>query len=131
MRTSTEPYTITEYGGFVQAGLPVAGYTSLPKRTFDALEEFILANSAENDTAAVELLSLSIRRGIGKIITARNFVGLITMKDGTVIEILPKIHGSDISKTKRIFLNMLQTLKNIPFKELNESNLKTGRLNLF
>jgi 5-methylcytosine-specific restriction enzyme subunit McrC len=28
---------------------------------------------------------------VGKVITARNYVGVITMLDGTVIEILPKI----------------------------------------
>ena len=131
MSTSTEPYTITEYGGFIRAGVPLAGYTPLPGHTFDALEAFILANHSESDTEAVELLSLSVRRGIGKIITARNYVGLITMKDGTVVEILPKIHGSNVADTKSIFLEMLRSLKDISFKEFNSSNLKTDRLNLF
>jgi 5-methylcytosine-specific restriction enzyme subunit McrC len=132
MHTSTKPYTITEYGGFVQGEFPFAGYEPLPKSTFDALEAFILANHSESDTDAVELLSLSVRRGIGKIITARNYVGLITMKDGTVIEILPKI-ARNVSEpdTKRIFLEMLRTLKDMPFKELDTSKLKTERLSLF
>ncbi|NLA72090.1 MAG: McrC family protein [Clostridiaceae bacterium] len=84
------------------------------------------------DTEAVELLSLSARRGIGKIITARNYVGLITMTDGTVIEILPKIAGGDISDgdTKGIFLEMLKTLKDVTFKDFNVSNLHTDRLSL-
>jgi len=133
MRSSTKTYTITEYGGFVRGVHPVDGYQSLPECTFDALESFILANHSENDTNAVELLSLSVRRGIGKIISARNYVGLITMKDGTVIEILPKIHSANVSEpdTKHIFLEMLRTLREISFRDFNISNLKTDRLSLF
>jgi 5-methylcytosine-specific restriction enzyme subunit McrC len=54
------------------------------------------------------------------------------MSDGTVIEILPKILGDGITKsdTKRIFLEMLKTLKDVTFKDLNVSNLQTYRLNL-
>jgi len=131
MRSSNKTYTITEYGGFTR-GTSLSGYQSLPERVFDALEAFILTNTSSTGTEAVELLSLSARRGIGKIITARNYVGLITMADGTVIEILPKIAGGDISKsdTRRIFLEMLKTLKDVTFKDFNVSNLHTDRLNL-
>lgn len=131
MRFSNKTYTIIEYGGFTR-GAAISGYQSLPERTFDALETFILANSSITGTEAVQLLSLSARRGIGKIITARNYVGLITMADGTVIEILPKIAGGDISNgdTKRIFLEMLKALKDVSFKDFNVSNLHADRLSL-
>ena len=132
MRSCNTPYTIAEYGGFTRGGPPYGMYRPLPERTFDALESFILANRPEGGTQAVELLSLSVRRGVGKLITARNYVGVITMKDGTVIEILPKIHG-DIGEagTKRVFLEMLRTLKDISFKDFNASSLETARLSLF
>jgi 5-methylcytosine-specific restriction enzyme subunit McrC len=54
------------------------------------------------------------------------------MTDGTVIEILPKIATGDISdsETKRIFLEMLKTLKDVAFKDFNISNLHTDRLSL-
>jgi 5-methylcytosine-specific restriction enzyme subunit McrC len=131
MRSCDKIYTITEYGGFTR-GAAIADYQKLPERTFDALEAFILANSMGSETEAIELLSLSSRRGIGKIITARNYVGLITMADGTVIEILPKIAGIDtsVSDTKRIFLEMLRTLKNETFKVFNVSHLHTERSSL-
>lgn len=131
MRSCDKTYTITEYGGFTR-GVALHGYQGLPEKTFDALEAFILANSTDSDTEAVELLSLSARRGVGKIITARNYVGLITMADGTVIEILPKIAGGDttVSDTKRIFLEMLKTLKDVSFKDFNVSQLHTERMNL-
>jgi McrBC 5-methylcytosine restriction system component len=136
MRSCNRTYTIKEYGGFTRGaaadeyqGLP---YQGLPERTFDALEAFILANNTDLGTDAIELLSLSARRGLGKMITARNYVGLITMTDGTVIEILPKIAGTDIkeSETRRIFLEMLKTLKDVTFKDFNVSHLHTDRLSL-
>lgn len=131
MRSCDKTYTITEYGGFTR-GAALYGYQGLPEKTFDALEAFILANNTGAETEAVELLSLSARRGVGKIITARNYVGLITMADGTVIEILPKIAGGDLSEsgTKQIFLEMLKTLKDVSFKDFNVSSLRTDRLSL-
>ena len=131
MRSCDKTYTITEYGGFTR-GAALYGYQGLPEKTFDALEAFILANNTGPETEAVELLSLSARRGVGKIITARNYVGLITMADGTVIEILPKIAGGDLSEgdTKQIFLEMLKTLKDVSFKDFNVSSLRTDRLSL-
>ncbi len=130
MRSYDKTYTITEYGGFTR-GEALYGYQGLPEKTFDALEAFILANNTGDGTDAIELLSLSARRGLGKIITARNYVGLITMADGTVIEILPKIAGDiTVADTKRIFLEMLKTLKDVTFKDFNVSHLHTDRLGL-
>lgn len=125
-------YTITEYNGFTREAIAF-GYQALPEKTFDALESFILGNIKNEEIEAVEFLSISARRGIGKIITARNYVGLITMTDGTVIEILPKIACGNITvdETKRIFLEMLKTLNDVTFKDFNVSNLRTDHLNLF
>lgn len=131
MRSCNKIFTITEYSGFTRE-IKVQGYQRLPKKTFDALEAFILANTNDSATEAVELLSLSVRRNIGKVITARNYVGLITMSDGTVIEILPKIADGEItvSETKQIFLEMLKTLNDVNFKDFNVSSLHTERLSL-
>ena len=73
-------YQITEYGSFVR-DKEVLGSTSLPPDTFDALENFVLSNNTE-DADALELMSISARKGVGKIITAKNYVGVITMDDG-------------------------------------------------
>lgn len=131
MRSCNKIFTITEYSGFTRE-IKVQGYQTLPEKTFDALEAFILANTNDTVTEAVELLSLSVRRNIGKVITARNYVGLITMSDGTVIEILPKIADGEItvSETKQIFLEMLKTLNDVNFKDFNVSSLHTERLSL-
>lgn len=131
MRTCNRTYTISEYGGFAR-GPASYGYQGLPEKTFDALEAFVIANNTGEGTNATELLSLSARRGVGRIITARNYVGLVTMVDGTVIEVLPKIAGNGVSvaDTKRVFLEMLRTLKDVTFKDLNVSHLRTDHLSL-
>lgn len=131
MRSCNKIFTITEYSGFTRE-IKVQGYQTLPGKTFDALEALILANTKDTATEAVELLSLSVRRSIGKVITARNYVGLLTMSDGTVIEILPKIADGEItiSETKQIFLEMLKTLNDVNFKDFNVSSLHTERLSL-
>ena len=125
-------YLITEYGSFV-AEKQIPGYTTLPQRTFDALEAFVLANRGK-DADALELLALSARKGIGKIITARNYVGVITMTDGTTIEILPKVFSSTAyteASVKKLLIDMLRSLKDSPYKTLQTSYVNVEKLNIF
>ena len=125
-------YQITEYGSFV-AEKQIEGFVSLPQHTFDALESFILTNKSKG-TEAIELLGLSAKRGIGKVITARNYVGVITMLDGTTIEILPKIY-SNVTYTeasvKKLMIDMLKTLKGAPYKSLQFSNVSIEKMSIF
>lgn len=125
-------YQITEYGSFVR-DKEVSGSTSLPPDTFDALENFVLSNSTD-DTDALELMSISARKGVGKIITAKNYVGVITMDDGTTIEILPKIFSHEMiteGKVKKLLVDMLKTLRNAPFKSLQSTNVNIDKLSIF
>lgn len=125
-------YQIIEYGSFIR-DKEVSGYTSLPKDTFDALENFVLSNSTD-DTDALELMVISARKGVGKIITAKNYVGVITMNDGTTIEILPKIFSREAiteEKVKKLLIDMLKTLRNTPFKFLQSTNVNIDKLNIF
>ncbi len=122
-------FTTTEYGSFV-SGRTVDGYTTLPERTFSRLESFLLTSRGGGD--ALELMTVSARKGTGKIITARNYVGTIVMSDGTVIEILPKIYAnSDTSCARKLLLDMLGTLKDPPFKTIQLARLKADRVPLF
>ena len=115
-----ETYQITEYGSFTR-GKEMPGSVSLPPDTFDALENFILSNNRAGDADALELMGISARKGIGKIITAKNYVGVISMNDSATIEILPKIftqEGISEKNVKRLLVDMLRTLSNSPFKSL-------------
>ena len=125
-------YPITEYGSFVR-DKEVPGSISLPSNTFDALENFVLSNSTD-DADALEIMGISARKGIGKIITAKNYVGVITMDDGTTIEILPKIYSHETftdGKVKKLLVDMLKTLRNAPFKSLQTTNVNIEKLNIF
>lgn len=128
----TKVYTITEYGSFV-ADSDVPGYVSLPARTFEQLRDFVLSNRT-NDTDALDLMKLSARKGIGEIITAQNYVGMIAMLDGTVIEILPKIYSYESEqpeKTKKLLIDMLKTLKSAPYKNLQTAGVDVAKLDIF
>ncbi len=128
----SKSYTITEYGSFVR-GKEVPGFTALPSDTFDALENFVLSNN-DKDTDALELMGLSAKKGIGKVITAKNYVGVITMEDGTTIEILPKIYSKEYAseaKTKKLFVDMLKTLRNFPYKSLQTTTVNMEKMSVF
>ena len=96
------------------------------KKDFDDIENFILKNSDENAPF------LRIASGVGgKFIQARNYVGILQTKSGLTIEILPKIADkNDAERSKAVFIKMLRTLKNFPFKSSNLASLKTQNLPL-
>jgi hypothetical protein len=99
----------------------------ISKKDFFDIENFILKNSDEN----ASFLSIGSGSG-GKFIQARNYVGVLQTKGGLTIEILPKITDETKSdnKSRAVFIKMLKTLKNFPFKSSNLANLKTQNLPL-
>lgn len=127
-----EPYRITEYSSFI-TDKEIDGYTTLPASAFSALENFILQNN-DVDNEALDIMGLSSRKGIGKIITAKNYVGVITMTDGTSIEILPKVYSSDTytyEKAKKLLIDMLKTLKDTTYKSFQTTNVSVEKMNIF
>lgn len=126
-------YTIREFQSFCKApASPGDGFIGLPINVFDALERFILENRTESEDGAQawELLSLSLKRGT-KVISARNYVGTITLTDGTTIEILPKLDNADDLAARRVFLKMLRTVRDLPYKSFEKSYVETDRISLF
>ena len=97
----------------------------IKKETFDSLEKFVL----ENEKTA-QYLKITTKSGFGKVLQAQNYVGVIQTKDGTTIEILPKIKNATTEKSKDILIKMLKTLKNSPFKNLSVANLKSSKMPL-
>ena len=128
-------YQITEYGSFI-TGRQVDGYTTLPPATFEQLENFILSNTTANNaqsTDALELMSISVKRGIGKIITAKNYIGVLTFNDGTAIEILPKIVSTvpeHSQRAKKLVVDMLRSLTNVSYKSLQVTNVDIEKMPL-
>ena len=95
------------------------------KKDFDDIENFILKNS-EN----TQFLRLGSNCN-GKFIQAKNYVGVLQTKSGFTLEILPKIaKNSDGEASKKIFIKMLKTLKNFPFKISNFANLDPKKMSI-
>jgi 5-methylcytosine-specific restriction enzyme subunit McrC len=95
----------------------------IPNKAFDNLVKF--ASYEKN------YRYLDIVHG-GNALKIKNYVGTIVTKDGTTIEILPKIYGSeDYIQTKQVLIKMLKTLKNSPFKVVNKATLDTKNMSIF
>lgn len=123
--------TVREYESFT-CNKNVPGHISLPESTFKNLEEFILANNSQ-DSEALDFMGITARKGIGKVITAKNYAGVISMNDGTTIEILPKIYSEqdNIAEAKRLLIKMLKTLRTAPYKTMQKTNVNIDKLSIF
>ena len=112
-------------------------YKYLEKKQFENLEMFIHEFSGSEENAdALDFMRIDYRRNVGDRITIKNYVGLIQMKDGFQVQILPKIsfgeeEDSGNARTKRIFLRMLRSMKDFPSKTFNDASLKVDQMNLY
>lgn len=100
-------------------------YMYITPQAFDSIERFILENEEH-----ARYLKITTKRSFGKVLQAQKFVGVIQTKDGTTIEILPKIQEVDYIASKNILIQMLKTLKNSPFKNINHAHLQSEKLPL-
>ena len=94
----------------------------LNDRELSDLKQFAIDNQRdkqENHRPVLQLLNSNDLR-------AQNYVGIITTRKGTVLEILPKIDLSgdeDNKRTKEIFLNMLRTWRGLNEAQFSQSNI--------
>ena len=95
------------------------------QQTFKEIKKFILKNSEQT-----QFLQPSYKNGLGEVLQAQNYVGVIQTKDGTTIEILPKIKNVTENTSKEILIKMLKTLKKSPFKNFNMAHLKSSKMPL-
>ena len=112
-------------------------YKYLDTVAFENLIDFIHQFNGNEEVADVlDFMRISYKRNIGNIVSIKNYVGLIQMKNGYQIQILPKIsftNSEDLENrnTKKIFLNMLRSMKDFPSKVFNNSNIQVDRMNLY
>ena len=117
------------------------GYTTVSRALFEDLEQFLFDFNSSNIHADVsEFMKLGSQRH-SKYISVNNYVGVIQTPKGHLIQILPKIDlGLDendsgevnsFAQTKKIFLKMIRSLRDIPIKHLDTTNLKTEKLPIF
>lgn len=75
----------------------------ISSKNFEAIENFILSNEQ-----AMPYLKITTKKGYGKVLQAQNYVGVLQTKDGTTIEILPKIRELSEVTSKSILIKMLK-----------------------
>ena len=107
--------TIKEYEELTAAGL---GFND---KEFNQLKEFAIDN--QHDKQGNYRPVLQLRNGK---LFAQNYVGIITTKEGTMLEILPKVDlGADNNngETKKIFLDMLRTWRGLSEAQFTHSKI--------
>ena len=108
--------TIKEYEELTAAGL------GLTDKEFNQLKDFAIANLHDKQGNYRPVLQYRNDKLI-----AQNYVGIITTRKGTVLEILPKVDlsGDDNNEeTKKVFLNMLRTWRGMNEAQFNQSDIR-------
>ena len=140
MRESIEIKEFTRI--FCKDDVQDEGLTTVSRALFEDLEQFLFDFKSSNIHAdASEFIRLGSQRYAGKYISVNNFVGVIQTPKGHQVQILPKIDlGSDendadeinsFTQTKKIFLKMIRSLRDLPIKHLDTTNLRTDKLPIF
>ena len=111
-------------------------YKYLDQKVFHDLVTFIHEFVGTTEHAdALDFMKINYRRNVGEVISIRNYVGLIQIKNGFQIQVLPKISfGTEDEgnvKTKNVFLKMLRSMKNFLGKVFNDASLKVDQMNLY
>mgnify|MGYP000851594820 CR=1 FL=1 len=110
-------------------------YKYLDDNRFNILIEFIENFREEGNGDMFDFMRISSRRNVGKVVSIRNYVGLIQLANNFQIQVLPKINfaSEDVGneKTKKIFLRMIRSMRNFPSKVFSDANLNIKEMNLY
>ena len=115
----------------------IDGYECIEKEQFDSLTAFIREFTGDEENADVQdFMRISYKRPAGEYIKIQNYVGLIQLKTGFQIQVLPKIsfsNGEDKNneETKKVFLKMLRSMKDFPGKVFHSASLNVDKMNLY
>lgn len=102
---------------------------NVDKKTFKELESLMLELSEEG-WDGLDFLTLSSRKGVGKVIRARNYVGVLQMPSGRQLQILPKIDATN-ADARTAMLKMLKTLRTFPSKSFDATELGSSKMPMF
>lgn len=107
----------------------------LKEKYFKELDDFIRNQENTDDEGnPLDFLRARTIKGVGNVIQAKNFVGLIQLESGYQIQILPKVDfgSNDTGKTtEEVFIDMLRSMKDFPGKVFSSANLRTESINLY
>lgn len=134
------PIEVKEYESIIckKEYADVDSFRCIEKKAFEELVTFIQEYTGDDKNSdALEFMRVCINPKVHDYaVTFKNYVGLIQMKNGFQVQVLPKVdfveeddHGNEA--TKKLFLNMLRCLKDFPSKVFNDASLKVDHMNLY
>lgn len=110
----------------------------LPEKYFKEFDEFIRKQTQEDNedgTEALDFFKAYAKKGVGDVIQAKNYVGIVQLESGFQIQVLPKIDFVDDEdpelSTSRVFINMLRCMRDFPGKVFSSANLRTESMNIY
>lgn len=101
----------------------IPGRVSVSETVFDALRQFVFEN--EN---ADGLFTFTVQKGV-EFIRVRNYVGLLALPDGTMLELLPKMEQQ--TNARPLLLTMLRYLRHSPFRTIRGAQSRAVKLPLW
>ncbi len=122
-------YVVTEADCFVTNSYEgdTENIIALSRQNYERLDDF----AASRRYSVLQKVALPDGR---TALQPAGYVGIIMLKDGTQIEILPRIcrdREENIVTSKILLLRMLDAIREIPVKKVNEHYFKKEQLNLF
>lgn len=121
-------YVITASECFVKSGTPgEPGKILISEHNYERLDDF-----TEGSRYSV-FQKIKLEDGRDALRPTR-YVGIIMLKDGTQIEILPQIrsdHEENIIVSKLLLLRMLDAIREVPVRKVDELYFKKEQLNIF
>ena len=125
MKTSV---VLREYGVISEGlnGKPFTNGVEIDSDAFGNLVKYIDENSGSTSFRNAFRVFRQNRRNHIKV---SNYVGVIETRDGTSVEILPKIYSGDddstysVAQTKLVFMRMLSSSSDLPFIQYGQANL--------
>lgn len=110
-------------------------YHFIEENYFELIKNYLKILNDSKDLYVSDFFDFSLKRDVGEVITIKNYVGVITIENKLVIEILPKIsdlsNDDSIEKSRDIFLKMLKESRFLKYKSSSFSNLDLKKLSIF
>lgn len=108
----------------------------IEKGQFDDLKRAIYEFDTNGENSNIlDFMKIGYKKGIGETITIQNYVGLIELRSGLKIQILPKVSlgekTEDTKRTKEVFMKMIKSMKDFQNKEFSFANLNTHKMDIY
>lgn len=108
------------------------GYYVVDSSSFNQLEELLISAEESDFSLFFQLVS---KRYVGKVIQAKNYVGMIELSNGLKLQILPKLpldfEEESNKLTKQIFMKMIRSLMSNTGRVSSITNLQSHRMNIY